>query len=127
MRHINIADAAGAAVALIVVLALAARLRKPSTIGQRLGASLLLAAVLATVACIVMDKTRHAALASGHHPVAPELAAGWLAVTAAAGLAVFILASWRASARAARAKAAPARAETVPGRGRRGVRAGYGR
>jgi hypothetical protein len=127
MKHINAADIAGAAIAAIVVLALAARLRRPCTAGQRLGGSLLLGAVLATVACIVMDKTRHAALASGHHLVAPELAIGWLVITAAAGLAVFILAAWRASARAARAKAAPARAGTVPVRGRRGVRAGYGR
>lgn len=125
MKHINAADIAGAAIAAIVVLAVAARLRRPCGAGQRLGGSLLLGAVLATVACTVMDKTRHAALASGHHPVAPELAVGWLAVTAAAGLAVFIVTALWASARAARAGAAPARAQTVPAR--RGVRAGYGR
>jgi hypothetical protein len=107
-----IADVVFAAVALILVARLVLGMRKASGHGQRLGASLVIGAVAATGFCIWMDRARHAALASGHHPVAPLLAAGWAVITAVIGVAVFALAAWRASARA-RAERARAEADAV--------------
>ncbi len=86
MNHKIIADVVFAVIALGAVLALASRLRKPGTCRQRLAASLTIGAVLATVACAVMDTARHAALAAGHRPVLPQLAAGWVVITLAVGL-----------------------------------------
>jgi hypothetical protein len=131
-----IADAVFAAIALIMVLELLVKIRKARSHGQRLGASLITGAVLATVACAWMDQARHAALASAHHSVPLQLAAGWAVITLATGLAVFVIAAWRASVRAraeearadrtARTEAA-ATAARKPARARaRGSRGDYG-
>jgi len=129
MNHKIIADVVFAVIALGAVLALASRLRKPGTCRQRLAASLTIGAVLATVACAVMDTARHAALAAGHRPVLPQLAAGWVVITLAVGLVVYVAAAVRAEARAdraARAEAAAATSGRRPARARGGRRGDYG-
>jgi uncharacterized membrane protein len=125
MSHTIVTVAVGGGIALAAVLATAARLRKPATVAQRLAASTVLGLAVATAACMVIYFTRRAGLASGHHAIAPELADGWLAITVAVALVTFVIATWRAAVRAARARERE-RITYLPGRGRR-ARAKAGR
>lgn len=125
MSHTIVTVAVGGGIALAAVLATAARLRKPTTAAQRLAVSTVLGLAVATAACMVMYFTRRTALASGHHAIAPQLAGGWLAITVAVTLVTFVIATWRAAIRAARARERE-RVTYLPGRGRR-TRAAAGR
>ena len=53
---------------------------------------------------MVMYTTRRAGLAAGHRAIAPQLAGGWAVIFAAVALVTFILATWRAAVRGARAR-----------------------
>jgi hypothetical protein len=120
MSHTTVTVAIGGGVAAAAVLATAVRLRKPATIAQRFASSAGLGIAIASAACMVMYITRRAALAAGHRAVAPQLAGGWLAIFAAVTLVTFILATWRAAARAARARERDRdRVTYFPARGRR--------
>jgi hypothetical protein len=120
MSHTVTTVAIGGGIALAAVLATAARLRKPHTAAQRLASSAVLGVAVATAACMVMYTTRRAGLAAGHRAIAPELAGGWLVIFAAVALVTFILATWRAAVRAARAHERDRALVTYPpARGRR--------
>jgi small-conductance mechanosensitive channel len=127
MSHTTITVAIGGGIAAAAVLATAVRLHKSATVRQRLAASIVLGLAVATAACMVMYITRRAALAAGHRPIAPQLAGGWLAIFAAVALITFIIATWRAGIRAAKARARERERVTFPpARGRR-ARATAGR
>jgi hypothetical protein len=120
MSHTAITVAVGGGIALAAVLATAARLRKPSTVRQLLASSAVLGVAVATAACMVMYTTRRVGLTAGHRAIAPQLAGGWLVIFAAVTLVTFILATWRAAVRAARARELERdRVTYPPARGRR--------
>ena len=118
MSHTIATVAVGGGIALAAVIATAARLRKPATVAQRLATSTVLGLAVATAACMVMYFTRRAGLASGHHAIAPVLAGGWLAITVAVAVVTFVIATWRAVVRAARARERE-RVSYLPAHGRR--------